>query len=64
VGWRRTRGRSPEAQAVFDRALEELQSGTVNGAIALLRRALQLAPGDAEIAQALGKLAFKDRPGT
>ena len=64
VGWRRTRARSAEAQASFDRALEELRSGSVNGAIALLRRALQLAPGDPEIAQALGKLAFKDRPGS
>lgn len=63
-GWRKQRARSPEAQAVFDRALEELRSGSVNGAIALLRRALQLAPGDPEIAQALGKLAFKDRPGS
>lgn len=64
VGWRKTRARSAEAQAVFDRALDELRSGSVNGAIALLRRALQLAPGDPEIAQALGKLAFKDRQGS
>jgi hypothetical protein len=63
VGWRKTRVRSGEAQAVFDRALEEIQVGSVNGAIALLRRALQLAPGDPEIAAALGKLAFKDRQG-
>jgi hypothetical protein len=63
-GWRKQRTRSAEAQAVFDRALEELRTGSVNGAIALLRRALQLAPGDSEIAQALGKLAFKDRPGS
>lgn len=62
-GWRKTRARSAEAQAVFDRGLEELAAGSVNGAIALLRRALQLAPGDPEIAQALGKLAFKDRQG-
>jgi hypothetical protein len=64
VGWRKTRVRSPEAQATFDRALEELRAGSVTGAIGLLRRALQLAPGDPEIAQALGKLAFKDRPGS
>jgi hypothetical protein len=65
VGWRKTRTRSAEAQATYDRAVEELRVGSVNGAIALLRRALQLAPGDAEIAQALGKLAFKkDRPGS
>jgi hypothetical protein len=61
VGWRKSRTRSPEAQAVFDRALAELKAGSVNGAIALLRRALALAPGDPEIAAALGKLAFKDR---
>jgi hypothetical protein len=36
-------------------------AGEINGAIALLRRALVLAPGDAEIAAMLGKLAFKDR---
>jgi hypothetical protein len=61
VGWRKTRARPPEAQAAFDRALAELQAGSVNGAIALLRRALAFAPGDPEIAAALGKLAFKDR---
>jgi hypothetical protein len=61
VGWRKTRVRTPEAQAAFDRALAELQAGSVNGALALLRRALALAPGDPEIAAALGKLAFKDR---
>jgi hypothetical protein len=33
----------------------------VNGALSLLRRALALAPGDAEIADELGKLAFKGR---
>jgi hypothetical protein len=61
VGWRVARGRSGEAQAAYDRALAELRAGSVNGAIALLRRALQLAPGDPEIAAALGRLAFKDR---
>lgn len=63
-GWRSARTRSAEAQAVYERALEELQAGSVNGALALLRRALQLAPGDPEIAHALGALAFKDRQGT
>jgi hypothetical protein len=61
VGWRRTGGRSPEAQAAFERALAELRSGSVAGAIALLRRALALAPGDPQIAAELGKLAFRDR---
>lgn len=63
VGWRAKapRIRTPEASATFERARAELSAGNVNGAIALLRRALALAPGDPEIADALGKLAFKDR---
>ncbi len=65
VGWRAARSRSAEAQAAFDSALEELRGGSTHAAIAFLRRALQLAPGDPEIAAQLGKLAFKDRtPGT
>ncbi len=65
-GWRKApRHRSGEAQAVYDRALLELHAGRVNGAIALLRRALALAPGDPDIAAQLGELAFKDRmPGS
>ena len=61
VGWRKVHARSREAQEAFDRALAEMGSGSVNQAIALLRRALQLAPGDPEIAEALGKLAFRGR---
>jgi hypothetical protein len=61
VGWRRARTRSPEAQAAFDQALLELSQNLTNRAIASLRRALALAPGDPEIAAQLGKLAFKDR---
>ncbi len=62
VGWRRAKARSPEAQAAFDQALQEIAAGGgTNRAIALLRRALALAPGDPEIASQLGKLAFKDR---
>ena len=53
--------RSGPAQEAFDRALVEMRSGSVNQAIALLRRALQLAPGDPEIAEALGQLAFRGR---
>jgi hypothetical protein len=61
-GWRGpARRRSAEAQAAFDRARTELAQGSVNGALSLLRRALALAPGDPEIADVLGKLAFKDR---
>jgi Flp pilus assembly protein TadD len=55
------RGRGPEAQAAFERALAQAESGDVSGAVSLLRRALALSPGDPEIAEALGKLAFKDR---
>jgi hypothetical protein len=63
VGWRKPSGRarSGEAQAAFDRARAEFAAGNVNGAIALLRRALALAPGDPEIADVLGKLAFRER---
>jgi hypothetical protein len=53
--------RGAEAQALYDRALREIDAGSVSGAIALLRKALSLAPGDAEIAAVLGKLAFRDR---
>ncbi len=62
-GGRRTSGtaRSGEAQATFDRARAEFLSGNVNGAIALLRTALAQAPGDPEIAEILGRLAFRDR---
>ncbi len=53
--------RSGEAQASFDRARAEFLAGNVNGALALLRSALALAPGDPEIADVLGRLAFQDR---
>jgi hypothetical protein len=62
VGWRGAAGpRSPEAQACLDLASIELAAGRVSGALSLLRRALALTPGDAEIAGAIGRLAFKDR---
>lgn len=61
VGWRKAHARSSEAEEAFARALVEVRAGSVNQAIALLRRALQLAPGDPEIADALGKLAFRRR---
>jgi hypothetical protein len=62
VGWRKpSKRRSGEAQASFDRARSEFLAGNVNGAIALLRSALALAPGDREIADVLGRLAFQDR---
>lgn len=61
VGWRTAHERSAEAQALFDRALGEIKASRVSAAIALLRQALGLAPGDPEIAATLGKLAFGDR---
>lgn len=63
VGWRSatSRPRSAEAQQCLDLARAEIGAGHLNGALALLRRALALAPGDPEIAGALGQLAFKDR---
>jgi predicted Zn-dependent protease len=61
-GWRSGASeRSAQAQALFDRALVDIEAGNVKGAITLLRQAIALAPGDAQIAEALGKLAFKDR---
>lgn len=57
--------RAAEAQALFERARAEMAAGSVHGAIALLRKALALSPGNPEVAAALGKLAFKDRmPGS
>jgi len=44
-------GRPPEAQQALDLARRELASGRVGAARVLLRRALQLAPRDAEIAK-------------
>jgi hypothetical protein len=57
--WREARQRPADAQAVYDRALQELEAANFNGAIALLRQALALAPGDPEIAARLGKLSFR-----
>jgi len=55
------RARNDEAQELFDRGQAEFRRGNVHGAIALLRRALSLAPGDLEIGYVLGKLAFHGR---
>jgi hypothetical protein len=49
--------RSAEAQGCYERAMAELEAGRLAGATALLRRALALAPGDAEIAGALARVA-------
>ncbi|ACL66316.1 type IV pilus assembly PilZ [Anaeromyxobacter dehalogenans 2CP-1] len=63
VGWRGAAGRPrpPEAAECLERARGELAEGRVHGAIALLRRALAVAPGDPEIAGVLGRLAFDGR---
>jgi hypothetical protein len=53
--------RSPAAQAAYDRALAALRSGDVSAAVVLLRQALALAPGDADIGQQLGTLVFRHR---
>ncbi len=65
VGWRGAAGRprSADAQQCLELARAEMDRGHLNGALALLRRALALAPGDAEIAGVLGRLAFRDRWG-
>jgi hypothetical protein len=55
-GWRGgSRARSPEAQEYFDLGRSELAAGRGHSAMVHLRRALQLAPGDAEIAAELGR---------
>jgi Flp pilus assembly protein TadD len=56
TGWRGMhRQRSPDAQRAFELGRIELAEGRVRSAVALLRMALQLAPGDAEVAAELGK---------
>jgi hypothetical protein len=63
VGWRAPgRPRAPEAQGCLELARAEITGGRVSGALALLRHALALAPGDPEIAAEIGRLAFRDRP--
>jgi Flp pilus assembly protein TadD len=53
--------RSAEAQGCYERALAELEAGRVMGATALLRRALALSPGDAEVQGALTRLLERRR---
>lgn len=56
-----SRPRTPRAQECLDQAKAAAEANDVGTAIALLRRALTLAPGDPEIASLLGQMAFKDR---
>jgi hypothetical protein len=63
VGWRAPAGlRSPEADDLLKLALAELEAHRSHGALALLRRALSLAPGDPEIATAIGRAMRRDDP--
>jgi hypothetical protein len=56
TGWRGTgRARSPEAQEALDLGRAELAAGRKSSALACLRRALALSPGDSEVAAELGK---------
>jgi hypothetical protein len=56
TGWRGgVRNRSREAQEAFDLGRTELAAGRTSSALAHLRRALQLAQGDSEIAAELGR---------
>jgi hypothetical protein len=54
--------RPAEAQGCYERALVELRAGRVDGGAILLRRALALAPGDAEIAGALASVTGAPGP--
>ena len=56
VGWRTpVRPRSAEADALLNAARVELEERRTHQALALLRSALLLAPGDPEIASAIGR---------
>jgi hypothetical protein len=61
VGWRASaRRRTPEAEDLLKLGLAELEAHRSHGALALLRRALSLAPGDPEIATAIGRAMRRD----
>jgi len=56
VGWRApSEPRSPEADDLLKLGLSEIEAHRMHGALALLRRALSLAPGDPDIAAAIGR---------
>jgi hypothetical protein len=56
TGWRGTAAaRSPQAQECLDNGRMELAAGNSHSALAHLRRALQLSPGDSEIAGEIGR---------
>ena len=53
-------GRNADAQRSYEHALQEVEAGRPSGAVPHLRRALALAPGDAEIAGTLLGLLSRD----
>jgi len=53
--------RPTEAQECFDLAVSALSMNEVSTAMGLLRRALELCPGDPEISKLLGQYAFRGR---
>jgi len=55
--------RPPQAQQCLDLAMKAAEEGNFHTAIGLLRRGLQIAPRDPEIADLLGRLAFRGRGG-
>jgi hypothetical protein len=56
TGWRgEARTRSAAAQECVDLGRMELEAGRMHSALAHLRRAMQLAPGDAEVAVLIGR---------
>jgi hypothetical protein len=55
-GWRApSRARSADAETLYRQGLAETEAGRANRALGFLRQALALAPGDSEIAGAIGR---------
>ncbi|MBI5070638.1 MAG: PilZ domain-containing protein [Deltaproteobacteria bacterium] len=60
---RASHARPPQAQQCLDLAKKAAEEGNYHTAIGLLRRGLQIAPRDPEIADLLGRFAFRGRGG-
>ncbi|HSN91758.1 MAG TPA: PilZ domain-containing protein [Anaeromyxobacteraceae bacterium] len=56
------RWRTPGAQALYEKALKDLEEGRFAPAQFALQQALALSPGDAEIARALASAMSRERP--
>jgi len=56
------RRRTPGAQALYDKALKDLEEGRFAPAQFALQQALALSPGDPEIARALASAMSRERP--